>query len=399
VVSYGNGRTRFIRARAGIPLFTALAILAGCGKSVTSAEDKHESPTAKAPSQGLVEFNRDAAKLRQIATEPVHTVAMPAEEITAPAKIEANPNRVGHALMPVPGRIVSVRVKLGDAVVQGQPLVSVDSPSISDAESAYTQSEAGVRQADVTLAKANADLARSKELFDHGALASKEVLVAEAAADMAKAAVEQAKAARDQSRQKLEHLGLKPGQAQQQVTVAAPISGKVLEINAVQGEYHNEINASLFTIADLSRVWVSSDVPESAIRFCHVGGQAELDLIAYPNETFRARVTRIADIVDPETRTVKVTAELDNPNGRLRPQMFGRLHYAGSTRPTIWVPEAAVVQVDGKDAVFVEEAPGRFRATPIQLGRRHNSGFAVLAGLASGQRVVTTGTVYVKAGL
>jgi hypothetical protein len=79
--------------------------------------------------------------------------------------------------------------------------------------------------------------------------------------------------------------------------------------------------------------------------------------------------------------------------------MYGRLRYSDAALPTVWVTEAAVVQVEEKDMVFVEEGPGRFRATQVKLGRRHNTGFVIVSGLAAGQRIVTTGTVYVKAGL
>jgi membrane fusion protein, heavy metal efflux system len=381
------------------------AVLAACAKPETSS--KQESPqaaaeealSAKNAAEGLVVFSADAVQLRQIAVEQVRTVSVPADEVDAPAKIEVNPNRVSHALLPVPGRIVSVMARLGDAVVQGQPIVTIEGPALGEAETAYIQAESGRRQAELAAAKADADLARAKVLYEHGVVAEKDLLAAQTTQALSKASVDQAKTASEQARQRLELLGLKPGQFQQQAKVASPISGKVLEINVVEGEYHNEINAPLFTIADLSRVWVSSDVPESAIRYFRVGGLGELELIAYPHETFQARVTRIADTVDSDTRTIKVSAELDNPAGRLRPQMFGRLRYEGSMTTAVWVPEGAVVQVNGKDVVFVEQGPGRFLATTVELGRRYKSGYAIRNGLSKGQRIVAAGAVYVKAGL
>jgi cobalt-zinc-cadmium efflux system membrane fusion protein len=334
-----------------------------------------------------------------MSVEPVHPVPTPAEEVTAPARIEANPNRVGHAVLPAPGRIVRVMVKLGDAVRQGQPVVTIESSVVAESESAYIQSEAAVRQAELTLAKADADLFRMTDLFEHQAVAQKEVLAAQTVAAVAKSALEQAKTGREQARHRLELLGLKPGEFQQVVTVRAPVSGKVLELSVVEGEFRNEINLPLITIADLSRVWATSEVPESKIRYCKIGGRADLELIAYPNEPFRARVTRIADTVDSATRTIKVTAELDNNNGRLRPEMFGQLRYAGELVPTIWVPDPAVVRIGDKDFVFVEKSKGHFLATPVQLGKHHNGGFAITAGLHEGSRVVTGGAVYLKAAL
>ena len=331
--------------------------------------------------------------------QPVHTVPAPADEVTASAKIEANPNRVGHAAVPVPGRIVKVLVKLGDAVTQGQPVVQIESPMVGEAESAYIQAEASVRQAELAVSKADADLTRLADLFEHQAVAQKEVLAAQTAAALTKASLEQARIAREQARSRLELLGLKAGQFQQRVSVTAPVSGKVLELNVVEGEYRNEINTPLMTIADLSRVWATSEVPESKIRYCKPGGMADLELIAYPNELFRARVTRIADTVNSETRTIKVSAELDNSAGRLRPEMFGRLRYADGEVPTPWVPDSAVVRIGDKDYVFIEQAPGRFLASPVELGKRHDGGFTVTHGLRPGDRVVAQGSVYLKAAL
>jgi cobalt-zinc-cadmium efflux system membrane fusion protein len=126
---------------------------------------------------------------------------------------------------------------------------------------------------------------------------------------------------------------------------------------------------------------------------------ADLQLIAYPNETFHARVTRIADTVDRDTRTIRVSAELDNSTGRLRPEMFGTLRYEGQLVPTPFVPDSAVVRMADKDYVFVEQAPGRFASTAVALGKRYEGGFAVNSGLRAGDRIVTQGSVYLKAAL
>jgi cobalt-zinc-cadmium efflux system membrane fusion protein len=331
--------------------------------------------------------------------EPVKTFPMPVDEVTAPARIETNPNRVGHAALPAPGRIARVLVKLGDSVAAGQPVVTIHSAVVAEAEAAFIQADAAVRQAQLALTKADADLARLSDLLEHQAVAQKEVLAAQTASALSKASVEQAQSAREHARRRLEFLGLRAGQFDQLVTVAAPISGKVLELNVVDGEFRNEINTPLITIADLSRVWATSEVPESKIRLCRIGGVATLDLIAYPGEQFRARVTRIADTVNSETRTVKATAEIDNPGGRLRPDMFGRLSYAHGSTDTSWVPDASVFRMGDRDFVFVEQARGRFHAVPVNLGKRYDGGYAILRGVNTGDRVVTQGAVYLKASL
>ncbi|MBI3679278.1 MAG: efflux RND transporter periplasmic adaptor subunit [Acidobacteria bacterium] len=381
---------------------TALT-MAGCGKPrevVAEGKESSKAATQVQPNPaGVVVLGPDAPELRRMTIESVRTVPLPADEVTAPAKIEANPNRVGHAVLPMPGRIVRVMVKLGDSVTQGQPVIVIESPAVGEAEAAYVQAEASVRQAELAVTKADADLARLTDLFEHQAVAQKEVLAAQTTSAIVKTSLEQAQSAREQTRRRLELLGLKAGHLQQQVTVTAPVSGKVLEVSVVDGEFRNEISTPLITITDLSRVWATSEVPESKIRYYKLGGTADLELIAYPNEVFRARVTRIADTVNSETRTIKVSAELDNSAGRLRPEMFGRLRYADGFVRSLWVPDSAVVLVGDKDFVFLEQGPGRFLASPVELGQRHDGGFAVTKGLKAGDRVVTQGSVYLKAAL
>lgn len=388
----------------GISVFVCCLTLGltGCGEAKEAVAEKKEAssaPPTQEKSPDLVVLKADAPELHQMKIEPVKALPLPAEEVTAPARIETNPNRVGHAILPAPGRIAQVLVKLGDAVSAGQPVVTIHSSVVAEAESGFVQAEAGVRQAELALAKAEADLARLTDLFEHQAVAQKEVLSAQTTAALSKASVEQARSGREQARRRLQFLGLKPGQFDQIMTVTAPISGKVLELNVVAGEFRNEINTPLITIADLSRVWATSEVPESQIRFCRIGGTATLELIAYPGDEFRARVTRIADTVNSETRTVKVTAEIENVGGRLRPEMFGRLRYASGTLSTAWLPEAAVVRIGDKDYVFVEESKGRFRSTPVNLGKRYEEGYTVVKGINPGERIVTQGSIYLKAAL
>ena len=129
-------------------------------------------------------------------------------------------------------------------------------------------------------------------------------------------------------------------------------------MSVVSGEYRNDTNAPLITIADLSSVWVSADVPESYIRFIQPQEKVEISLVAYPGDTFEGRVSRIADTVNPQTRTVKVQAEIQNPRGRLRPEMFGSVHHVESMKVMPVLPPAAVVQNVGKSIVFVEIEPG-----------------------------------------
>ena len=399
------------RMKLSLATTACFALIAACGKhtveSAVASKDQAQSPVGVISSRnspqktlnGEVVMDPTAPELQQMNIESVRSVPVAVDEVSTTARIQANPHNVGHAVVPVPGRIARVMVKLGDSVVRGQPLVAIESTAIAEAESAFAQAEAAVRQAEIAHTKAEADVSRLTDLYEHQAVAQKEVLAANTTSGLTKAALDQAGSGRDQARRRLELLGLKAGKFQQQVVVTAPISGKVMEVSVVEGEFRNEINTPLVTITDLRKVWVTSEVQESKIRLFHVGGIARLDLIAYPNESFQARVTRIADSVDTETRTVKVNSDLDNPEGKLRPDMFGSLRYSAGDVLTPWIPETAVVRLNGVDLVFVEQSVGRFRAVPVELGKLDQEGYPVPKGLKAGDRVVTKGSVYLKAAL
>jgi cobalt-zinc-cadmium efflux system membrane fusion protein len=331
--------------------------------------------------------------LAQLRIAPVETAELPTAEVVAPGKIEVNPNRVAHILLPVAGRVTGVMVKLGDAVREGQPLLAVQSPDADAAMSTYLQAQASVTQAKAAVGKAQADLDRLRDLFTHNAVAKKEVLDAENALTQAKAALAQTVAAHEQAAQRLALLGLKPGGFKQQVIVRAPLAGKVLDLSVVPGEFRNDTSMSLMTIADLSTVWVAADVPESYIRFVQIGEPVEINLVAYPGETFEGRVMRIADIVDPQTRTIKVRAEMQNPQERFRPEMFGSIHHIEAKKAVPVLPAGAIVQGDEHPMVFVEQAPGQFRQTRVTIGKRTGDLTPILSGVRAGERVVVDGVM------
>jgi cobalt-zinc-cadmium efflux system membrane fusion protein len=141
---------------------------------------------------------------------------------------------------------------------------------------------------------------------------------------------------------------------------------------------------------------VTSHVPESYIRFVQPGEQVEINLVAYPGEVFVGHVARIADTVDPQTRSVKVQAEMNNRDGRLRPEMYGTIHHVESTAKTTVVPIGAVVQNENESVVFVETAPGRFEQRSVTLGKRAGSVVRVASGVKAGEVVAVDGVMLLK---
>ena len=331
--------------------------------------------------------------LRQIKRQAVGVADLPTDEVIAPGKIEANANRVSKLALPVSGRISTVLVKAGDAVKKDQALLTIVSPDADAAMSAFLSAEATVTQTRSARGKAQADFDRASDLFGHNAVAKKDVQTAESALAQATGAVQQSSAAREQAARRLAVLGLTPGDFRQEVVLRSPLSGKVLELSVVPGEFRSDTSASVMTIADLSTVWVTSQVPETYIRFVQVGERVAINLVAYPGETFDGRVARIADTVDPQTRTVKVQAEMGNPKGRFRPEMYGSIHHIESTAAMPVIPAAALVRSGDRTVVFVERAPGHFEERVVTIGKPAGTLLRVLSGVKPGDSIVVDGVM------
>jgi cobalt-zinc-cadmium efflux system membrane fusion protein len=150
------------------------------------------------------------------------------------------------------------------------------------------------------------------------------------------------------------------------------------------------------TIADLSTVWVSAEVPESLIRLVQIGERFDVTLSAFPGEVFKSRVARIEDAVDLQMRTIEVWAELPNGNGRFRPGMFGEVRHVESLARMPVVPAGAVIQAQGRNVAWIEESPGSFRQVQVTCGKRVGDVIPVHAGLKAGDRVVVDGAMLLR---
>jgi cobalt-zinc-cadmium efflux system membrane fusion protein len=388
-----------MRNKTACILIIAVLVLAA-GEACRKAETADSPPKAELRPSGdplageaKIVIPPGSPLLDQIVVETVRSAGVSVNEVSAPGRIEFDVSRVGRIHLPVSGRVERVLVRQGDAVKAGQSVLTIDSPEAEEAVSANRQALAAIMQARSTLARATADRDRTADLFEHKAAAKKEVLAAENDLALAQAATDQAEAAREQARRRLEILGLGRGESGSQLTIAAPLSGKVIELSVTAGEYRNDTSEPVMTVADLSTIWVTSEIPETSIRLIEVGERIQIELVAYPGEVFEARVTRIADTLDPKTRTIQVRAELANPSGRLRPGMFGRIRHMHPATSVPVVPARAVFHRGSDACVFVERGPGSFERVRVSLGTDGGGRIPVLAGIKAGDRIVVGGVM------
>jgi len=185
----------------------------------------------------------------------------------------------------------------------------------------------------------------------------------------------------------LERLA-RTGEASRTLPLVSPISGVITRKDVVEGA-RVELGATPYEIVDLSRVWVLADVYESELRHVKVGMPATLHLKAFPNRVFAGKVVFLDPVLDPTTRTVKVRLEFPNPDGDLRPEMFGEVTLRGTTREGLKIPSDAVVPTGTTHVVFVALGDGRFQPREVRLGDSDGKSVEVTSGLKAGEQVVT----------
>lgn len=363
--------------------------LLGCSPAgaVTSAEDAVHR---------VVELPAGSPELAEVKVEEIKVVTIPGGIIQAPGRVDVIPTHLSRVALPVPGRVDALLVAMGDDVKAGQPLLRLKSPDAQQALATYRQARAALAQAQSTLAKQESDFDRSKDLFAHEAIAQKELINAQNNYEQAVAAVLSVKATVAQSEQHLAFLGIAANTVDPAVSVVSPRNGKVYDIAVGVGEFRSDTINPVMTIADLSVLWVTCEVPEHLIALVDPGEHLEVAIGAFPDEKFQGKVTRVLDRVDPKTRTVTVICEFPNPQGRFRPEMFCRVRHEDSAKELPVIPAAAVITSGAMTSVFVETGPGRFELRVVELSPESGGRHVVQAGLEPGEKVAVRGVKSLK---
>ncbi len=337
---------------------------------------------------GSVKMTAEIQKLNGVVVTQANKQRL-AGMISATGKVEANADKIAHVSPRISGKVVNVKGSLGDSVAAGQQLATLDSVELGEALSRYHQSK-------TKLALAQSNMDRIKTLVDKKIAARKDILQAESDYKTA-----QTELHTDEERLSLYGVALSDLKGDDHkkplLPVRSPIGGIITEKHAIVGELADP-SKSLYTIADLSSVWIVVDINEKDLAKVHRGQSAAVIVGAFPDLKLKGSITYIADLVDQTTRTVKARVEVVNPGRKLKPEMFAtiELALAADAPPVLAVPEDAIQELDGKKVVFVVEEKDEFAARPVQPGRSANGLVEIVSGLKEGENYAVKGSFILK---
>lgn len=377
---------RLILAVAAV--LAALLILGGCGDKAPKEGETAKQETKKAAGaedKGLKltpeEQERAGIKLEEATLRTSENV------VSVTATIRSNQDRIARIAPRVEGRIVRVMANLGDAVRAGQALAVMDSIAIGEAQSVLLQAQSAQRVA-------QADFKRAESLSAEEIIPQRDLLRARGEFEKTSAEL---RAAQD----KLRLLGGSAsvgGRAESTFTLTAPFAGTVIQKKATLGELGTP-SESVFTVADLSIVWIEANLTEDLLSKVRTGAAATVTVGAYPGERFSGRVAYVANVLDKDSRTTAARIEVANKDGRLKLEMFANATIAiGGQKKAISVPDEAILLLQGQPTVFVAENGG-FESRAIETGDKLAGRTVIKSGLKAGEQVVAAGAYALKARL
>lgn len=365
----------------GVLLLLSTLSLTGCRAR------GEEDPAAGAPPKAPVDYEADGSIIRVERPEQYPLAAATRRDAAPELSVTGVVNPDVSLNVPVvslaSGRVVELRARLGDEVKKGQLLMKVQSSDVSGAYSEYRKAVA-----DEVLARTQ--LERAQVLFDRGAIAKKDLEVAQDTEDKAVVDVQA-------TAERLRVLGLDANHPPTGIVdIVAPVSGVITEQNVTNAAGVKTLDNSpnLFTISNLSNVWVVCDVYENDLAAIHLGDNAEIHLNAYPDRVLTGRIGNISAVLDPNIRTAKVRIEVRNP-GLMRVGMFVTALFRGrTTEPRAVVPASAILHLHDREWVYVPIGNGEFRRVEVVSGQMLPGNMQELkSGLQPGQQVVSNALV------
>ena len=363
------------------------------GCLVLSACGREDPPTASNAATTPPQMAGSAAESHLRVETALVELGSGVHDLSLSGKVAYGEDRYSRISSPLQGRVLEVRVHLGEHVQAGSVLLVLDSQEIAQAYAEYVKEDS-----DLQYATRAHELA--KDLYETKALAWKDLKQAENELIKARAEFRRAKERLLSLRVPAQELD-KPLDRQtitSRFEMKSPLTGIVVERNVTPGQsIGGDSSQVLFTVADLDMLQVVADVYERDLALVKERQSAKVSVEAYPDVSFPATVTTIGDVVDPTSRTIKLHALVNNKDHRLKPEMFARIHLqVGESTQLLLIPREAVLEEDGKQFVYVVEGIDHYVKREIHVSTISPGQVRVLEGLASGQRIVTKGAVLIK---
>jgi membrane fusion protein, heavy metal efflux system len=379
----------FPRRICWIPiLVTLLALSLGCGDSKTSAGDPGISgPASAADKAALFSIPADQMSHIQIVTVAPSTLT---RTLRLTGAVAYNGFATTPVITQVSGPVSRIVVSPGEKVRAGQPLLYVASPDFSQLRATYIKANDAFRLAD-------REYARAKDLYDHHAIAEKDLIAAESARNQAEADLQA-------SQQALHVLGFKsPDQVVQartspELPVLAPIAGEVVERLVASGQVIQAGATQAFTISNMSTVWVMANVYQQDLPYVRVGDPVTISTDSYPGTEFHGKISYIAAALDPTTRTLQARIDVKNPQEKLKNNMYVVAQVqAGKINNAITVPNAAVLRnAENEPFVYILAGQNQFAMRGVTLGQTSEQATEINSGLTPGDRVAANGSLFLQ---
>jgi membrane fusion protein, heavy metal efflux system len=374
-------------------LASFLLILTGCSRQKTqqAAEphDEHKEDT--------VEIGLEAQKHIGLQVAPVAVTQM-TEYLQVTGTVQPIDSKIVHIRALARGRLTEIFVRLGDRVRAGQELARMDNIEASEAASELASARAELQRLRVQLAAQSRQTDRQRRLSEIGAAPVKEYEAVRAEQRGTEELIRSQESTIAGLVARLRRLGAADSATSGTVStpVRAPFAGVITKTEAAPGTVVDSED-NLFTVADISQVWVQAEVYEKDLGRVRLGQPAFIRVDTYAEVRFSGKVTYISDILDPQTRTARVRCEVANPDARLKLDMFATVELPTTfSRTAVNVPASAIQQLDNKNVVFVRTSQTKFEVRGVELGTQVKEQVEIISGLKEGEPVVTQGAFHLK---
>ncbi|KAB2965378.1 efflux RND transporter periplasmic adaptor subunit [Zoogloea sp.] len=382
-----------------LAILMAALVLGGCKEASRPAAKATDNGSATTLSEGTGAEIKVSPPDPGLVTVPpafgAEIKVMPAgqtqisDTLRVAGKVDFDQTRVTRIGATVTGRVIEIQAHLGQQVRVGDSLAVINSTELGEAQLTYLK------------ARAHADLQarsveRARQLFAADVIGKAELQRRESELSIASA---EQRGAADQLRvlgmssAAINKLGA-TGAINSVTSVASTMVGTVVDRQVAQGQVVQPADA-LYVVADLSRVWVTAEVPEQQAALVKAGQTVDIEVPALGSR-LAGKLIFVADTVNPETRTVAVRSVVDNANRQLKPAMLATMLIKAAPVERVVIPAESVVRDADADNVFVEVAPQQFRLTPVRLGPDMDGKRAVLSGLKPEQRILVSGAFHLN---